>query len=103
MMRKILLFLFILTTNAQSLETYICQGSESTYQCRIFDGQMPHLYTYHQQYSYGPLEYTFDDSGTRNPDAPKDQEPEDQTETKNSKWDDSPVFIPFAPKNFFWQ
>lgn len=103
----ILLILMTLkiTTATETIETYICHGKEENYRCYKYNGRDPDVYDYTSRKKSSIHVYEFDDSGTRNPYAPADDEPgrldKNAKDDKNKINTDLPVFIPYNPVYLF--
>ena len=105
MSAKIILILMILNIEAKAetsdTETYICQGSEETYNCVKYNGHDSNVYDYSRNTPKGSGRvYEFSDAGTRNPFAPPDDEPT-RLDEKDQASKEIPVFIPYNPAYLF--
>jgi hypothetical protein len=104
----LILLIFKSNTAYAEIETIICSGENETYECSRYDGDNDNLYNYSRSYKKLSVNvHGFDDSGTRNPDAPPDSDlgrlgddsEDDSSEQPVEKSD--PVFIPFDPGYLF--
>jgi hypothetical protein len=99
---KIVTLLIMMTLNSAiaAIETYICHGKEETYTCDLYTGGDLDVYEYPKSFNKINISvYEFSDAGTRNPDAPSDNESGVTDDENNGSI--SPVFIPYNPAYLF--
>ena len=95
-----LLIMMTLSFAIADIETYICQGKEETYDCYLYTGGDLDVYDYPTLFNNINIsEYEFSDAGTRNPDAPSDNESGVMNDENNGS--EGPVFIPYNPAYLF--